>query len=260
MDQHAQEQQWRLDARAFVAASFKHYWGWLTAIFGWTGLTVAQMKGYNVPNWAVDAVLIIGIGIAMFRAWREERRAKESAEAKIAELVLSHSTKKDRLELEVQEVRFKINADGKGYICPVDLLNISDVKTADDIRVELIESTNVTERGNNVRPHLLPPISVHDLKAHPGGKSSFVLFGVKILEHGQAPNTTNTIWAKTTPADDSEPIYYKALELNKGYQYRVKISAREFAARETTLDLYVFRTDDIYLFCLTKVPHETQVT
>jgi Flp pilus assembly protein TadB len=82
--EYEKEVQWRKDACRFLAAIWKYWQWWIYISLGSSVALIVSWRGVVIPAWQLVIISLVGLVIATFKAWREERRRAERAEAALA--------------------------------------------------------------------------------------------------------------------------------------------------------------------------------
>src|SRR2546423_1544104 len=82
---YEKETRWREDVRRFAWAFVKHWEGWVAFVLSGAVAAIFQWHGRFtvISPWALCAVISLGVMVAAFKTWRDQKRI---AEAKATEL------------------------------------------------------------------------------------------------------------------------------------------------------------------------------
>jgi len=202
--------------------------------------------------------------IAFFAVFRKSGKGKINGPFGIGlEVVGSNASQETHDEKKAEKLdSFEIEgislqmASYPRYVCQVRVHNRT-LKTADHVRIELIDMENSVEKSErhwlpSLPLILLPEQTTDQITINPGGSLTFNLF--KVTKHKSAHAPDLHIWHHYVIAKFSVGLNDERAALfknNQDYLFKFKITARDFPPTEPKLNLNFTGEESSCCFTLT---------
>jgi hypothetical protein len=115
-----EEEQWKKDTWDFIFKFRRHWDFWIISVLGSSALIIVQWSGFitTLPTPIIWLVAMLGIVMASFKTWRDQKRIAESKELELAQskkandheklaLISQHIQQRQELEKKNQELAEK---------------------------------------------------------------------------------------------------------------------------------------------------------
>jgi hypothetical protein len=132
----------------FAVAFWRHWAWWVCSILGFPIVVIIRARGVVISDWILMPLAMLGIVVAAFLTWRDQKHLTELAETKLQEAVAAHAKEmmvveeKNKpilaIELEAGENGWNGNTAG---VCRIIVKNTSQHLSANNVGVSLVKIT-----------------------------------------------------------------------------------------------------------------------